>query len=109
MLLWAMEESESDDPKQEMKWRAVLSLRRKSAGPTEFVVGAVMGLLVLVPTVPAPAVKEEAMRDLVASTTEMGVKPGARKKKAKMPLVIRRSPRFPRRSPRLLSLARRMR
>lgn len=35
----------------------------------------------------------------------VGVKPGARRKKARWPMVIRRSPHFPRRSPRLLSLA----
>ncbi|XBI78752.1 hypothetical protein VPH35_088388 [Triticum aestivum] len=78
-------EAESDDPKQEMKWRAFRSRHYKPAGPTEFVFGAVMGL-----PVPVPA----------------EIKPGARKKKAKMPLMLRRSPRFPRRSPRLLSLAR---
>ncbi|XP_037438113.1 uncharacterized protein LOC119305788 [Triticum dicoccoides] len=65
-----------------------------------------MRLPVPIPTVPAPAVKEEALGDLVASTAEMGVKPGARKNKAKMPLVIRRSRCFSRPSPRLLSLAR---
>ena len=59
MLLWAMEESESDDPKQEMKWRAFRSRHRKPAGPTEFVVGAVMGL-----AVPAPmTVVEKASKD----------------------------------------------
>ncbi|KAF7063389.1 hypothetical protein CFC21_069912 [Triticum aestivum] len=101
MLLWAMEELESDDPKLEMKWRAFRSRRRKPAGLTEFVVGAVMGL-----PVPAPAmVEEKAPEDLVVIATEEGGKPGAKKKKARWPLVIRRSPRFPRRSPRLLSLA----
>lgn len=49
-----MEEAESNDPKQEMKWRAFRSRHHKPAGPTEFVFGAVMGL-----PVPVPAVKEE--------------------------------------------------
>ncbi|XBI32838.1 hypothetical protein VPH35_056232 [Triticum aestivum] len=86
----------------EMKWRAFRSRRRKPAGSKEFVVGAVMGLPVLAPTV----MEEKASEDPVVNATEEGVKSGARKKKARWPLVIRRSPRFPRWSPRLLSLAR---
>ncbi|XBI96772.1 hypothetical protein VPH35_033001 [Triticum aestivum] len=105
MLLWEMEESESDDPKQEMKWRAFRSRRRKPAGPTEFVVGAVMGLPVPTPTV----VEEKAPEDPVVIAAEEGGKPGVKKKRARWPLVIRPSPCFHRRSPRLLSLARRAR
>ncbi|XBH87795.1 hypothetical protein VPH35_075188 [Triticum aestivum] len=92
MLLWAMEESESDDPKQEMKCSM------------EFVVGAVMGLPVPAPTV----VEEKAPEDPVVIATEEGGKPGANKK-ARWPLVIRRSPHFPHWLPRLLILAHRAR
>ncbi|XBJ18335.1 hypothetical protein VPH35_009527 [Triticum aestivum] len=92
MLLWAMEKSESDDPKQEMKWRAFRSRHRKPAGPTEFVIGAMMGMVVPAPT----TVEEKASEDPV-------------EKKARWPMVIRRSPCFPRWSRRLLSLACRVR
>ncbi|XBI62307.1 hypothetical protein VPH35_042951 [Triticum aestivum] len=99
ILLWAMEEAASDDPKQSMKWKAFQSRCRAPAGPSEFVVGEVMGL----PT-PVPATAREAREDLGSDKAKEGTKPGAKKKK--MSLILRRSPRFPRRSPHLLSLAR---
>ena len=111
MLLWAMEEAESDDPMQAMKWVAFRSRRRAPAGPSEYMVGAVMGLPAPVPAVarevrPALAVALEARTDLGSGKGKGGTKPGTKKKILKMPLTQRRSPRFPRRSPHLLSLAR---
>ncbi|XBI92857.1 hypothetical protein VPH35_029830 [Triticum aestivum] len=96
-----MEEAASDDPRLAMKWRAFRSRRSTPIGRSEFVVGAVMGL-----PAPVPVEKMEVQADPESSKAKGGAKPGSKRKKANMPLVLRRSPRFPHRSLRLLCLAR---
>lgn len=114
MLLWAMEEGKSDNPKQAMKWKAFCSRRRAPAGPSEEVVGAVMALptpgsarlpVVIESDEEAGGGAEAAIEPDVDPMEEFG--PPTRKKKGKAIVYMpRRSPRFPRRLPRLLSLAR---
>lgn len=79
MLLWAMEEAASDDPRQAMKWKAFRSRRSAPTGPSEYVVGAVMGL-----PAPVPTAMREMRADPESSKVMEGMTPGAKKKKAKM-------------------------
>lgn len=114
MLLWAMEEAESNNPKQAMKWRSFRSRRRSPAGTSEMVVGVVMA-----PSAPGSL----KIPLVVASDKELGIGeesevkpvvdpamvalPKMRKKMGKgFAGFLRRSPRFPRCSPRLLGLSR---
>ena len=106
MLLWAMEEAESDDLMQAMKWMAFRSRRYAPTNPSGFVVGAVMGLPAPAPVATRAAATSDARADLGRAEGRRGMKLGTKKKiKKKMPLILRRSPRFPRRSSRLLDLA----
>ncbi|XBH73932.1 hypothetical protein VPH35_100969 [Triticum aestivum] len=108
-LVWAMEETKSGDPSQRAKWWGFRSRRRHSAGPEEFVVGAVMAI----PTpgtrwVPIPI--EDSEEDLDSEMEEpeeipdLGESSGGVKKKKEKVMMPRRSPPFLRRSPRLLGL-----
>ncbi|XBI52725.1 hypothetical protein VPH35_035061 [Triticum aestivum] len=108
-LVWAMEETESGNPFQRAKWWGFRSRRCYPAGPEEFVVGAVMAI----PTpgmrwVPIPIEDSEEEMESEMEEPEMmldlGESSGGGRKKQKAQLP-RRSPRFLRRSPRLLSLS----
>ncbi|XBI13697.1 hypothetical protein VPH35_140404 [Triticum aestivum] len=107
-LVWAMEEMEFGDLAQKQKWWGFRSRHRFSAGREEFVVGAVMAI-------PTPRTrwvpiliedsKEEEQLDTGAQMTAADLaKDGEGEEKQKI-YTPRRSPRFLRRSPRLLSLS----
>lgn len=93
IVLWAIGEAESADPRRAWKWSAFLSRRLIPTGPEEFKVGVVMALQ-------SPGTKD--MLTLVED-----VEPIVWGKAAKeVVYTLRRLPRSPRRSPRLLNFAR---
>ncbi|XP_045086502.1 uncharacterized protein [Aegilops tauschii subsp. strangulata] len=79
MLLWVMEEAESDDPMQAMKWIAFRSCRTVPADPPGFVVGVVMGLPAPAPVASRAAVVERRP-DLGRAEGRRGMKLGTKKK-----------------------------
>lgn len=90
---WAMEEAESNDPKQARKWRAFRSHRRAPTGLEEMKVGVVMAL---------PSLGTMAMPILI----EDDGPPPSKKKANEVIYTPRQSPCFLQCSPCLLSLAR---
>ncbi|KAF7062294.1 hypothetical protein CFC21_068915 [Triticum aestivum] len=95
ILHWAMMEAESPDPRQRRRWAAYRSRVSSPPNPAEFVVGAVMVILV-------PGLVEQRMPGMGGIAV-----PAPRRGRGVRPIQMsRRSPRFPRRSARIRALAR---
>lgn len=94
VLLWAMLEAESPIPEQRFKWRVYRSLRYRQDPPPEEARVAVMGL-------PVPG-----SRAAPIEVVDNEVVPPRGRSRRTVTALPRRSPRFPRRSPRLLALSR---